>query len=425
MTFHLLPRRPRNRRILITLFLAVVIILAILSFTSTQSTAVAATEVKEGPFSISIKTSGEIRAANSTTLTVPRGRYNQIQVVYLVPEGTNVKAGDVVVRFSTSEVDKTISDKEQELTLLLSDQKKTKADQIARMSDLKDNLRNAELAYEQAKLQIEKMKFEAEMSRKEAEINLEKSKLSLEQAKRRIKSQVDVDKSEDLKNQMKISQIKSDVETAKADREKLTLKAPMPGLVVYEMNWTTGRKIAVGDQPWSGMSIVSLPDLSKMQAVTNVNEVDISKVKKGQRCVVRLDAFPDKPFAADIVSVGTIGQQRDRSSSLKTFEVIMDIDKSDPILKPGMTTNNEIIMETIQKALYIPIESVFEKGGKTIAYTVNGSSPEPVEIQLGPKNSNFVVVKTGLKVGDQVTLRDPTVDSKKTSQEQTPKGTSL
>ena len=206
MSFHLFPRRPRNRRILLTLFVAVVAILIFFAFTTTKSTAVAATPVKEGPFSISIKTSGEIRAANSTTLTVPRGRYNQIQVVYLVPEGTNVKAGEVVVRFSTSEVDKTISDKEQELTLLLSDAKKTKADQISRMSDLKDNLRNAELAYEQARLQIEKMKFEAEMSRKEAEINLEKSKLSLDQAKRRIKSQIDVDKSEDLKNQMKISQ---------------------------------------------------------------------------------------------------------------------------------------------------------------------------------------------------------------------------
>ncbi len=425
MSFHLFPRRPRNRNILLTFVFAAVIIVIVLSFTTNPSASFATAEVKQGPFSISIKTSGEIRATNSTTLTVPSGRFNQIQVVYLIPEGTTVKAGDVVVRFSTSEVDKTITDKQQELTLLESDAKKTKADQLSRMSDLKDNLRNAELAYEQAKLQIEKMKFEAEMSRKEAEINLEKSKLSLDQARRKIKSQIDVDKSEDIKNQMKINQIKSDIETAKRERDQLTLKAPMTGLVVYEMNWSTGRKIAVGDQPWSGMRIVSLPDLSSMQAVTYVNEVDISKVKKGQRAIVRLDAFPDKPFESTVGYVGTIGQQRDRSSSLKTFEVVLDIKGTDPMLKPGMTTSSEIVMETLPRVLYVPIESVFEKNGKTIAYAVNGSSPEPVTIKIGPKNSNYIVVESGLKAGEKVTLTDPTIDTKKSTPDQSPKETRL
>lgn len=118
----------RSKRVFIPLLIAAAVTILILAFTSRESVSIATAEVKQGPFSVSIKTSGEIRAANSTSLAVPRGRYNQVQIVYLVPEGTTVKAGDVVLKFSSSDVDKTVTGKDQELTLLESDAKKTKAD---------------------------------------------------------------------------------------------------------------------------------------------------------------------------------------------------------------------------------------------------------------------------------------------------------
>jgi len=378
-------------------------------FTRTDSVALATADVKHGPFSVSITVPGEVRAANSFTFTAPRSRYGgQVQVVYMAPEGTTVKPGDVVVRFSTTEVDKVISDKESELNILKSDLVKMKADQASHMSDLEANLKNAELAFAQSKLQVEKVKFESEVQRKEAEINMEKSRISYEQAKTKIASQKIVDKTDLEKNELKIKQTQGDITRATKDRELFILKAKMGGLVVYEMNWSTGRKIAVGDSPWGGMSVVSLPDLSKMQVVTNVNEVDVSKVKAGQKVNIKLDAFPDRSFSGSVISVGTIGQRKDRSSNLKTFEVVVDIDGTDPILKPGMTTSNEIIMETIPDAVFVPIESVFEKDGKVVAYRMNGSSPEAQSVEVGAKNGNYVVVTSGLSAGEKVTLKDPT-----------------
>jgi HlyD family secretion protein len=410
----------RRRQIFIPALLVIVTLTTALVFTKSDSVALATVDVKQGPFSVSITVPGEVRAANSFTFTAPRSRYGgQVQVVYMAPEGTTVKPGDVVVRFSTTEVDKVISDKGSELSILKSDLVKMKADQAAQMSDLDANLKNAELAYAQGKLQVEKVKFESEVQRKEAEINMEKSRISYEQAKTKIKSQKIVNRTDLEKNELKIKQTESDITRAKAERELFILKATMPGLVVYEMNWSTGRKIAVGDSPWGGMSVVSLPDLSKMQVVTNVNEVDVSKVKNGQTVNIKLDAFPDRSFLGKVVSVGTIGQQKDRSSNLKTFEVIVDIDGSDPILKPGMTTGNEIVMETIPNAIYVPIESVFEKGGKVVAYRMNGSSPEPQDVEIGPKNGNYVVVTSGLAAGEKVTLKDPTVKEPTTKSEST------
>lgn len=404
-----------RKRVLIPSAITVVAVFLLLSFSSHEFATVATTEVRQGPFQVSIKVSGELRAAQSFTMTAPRGRFAQTQIVYLIPEGTTVKTGDVVVRFATTEIDKVILDKEAELSLLKSDYKKLQADQESRMLDLRSSQRTSELALDQAQLQMEKVKFESEVARKEAEINFERSKLNLEQAKRRIESQQRVDRSEDMKARLKMQQVQSDLDRAHGEQAQLIMKAPMPGLVVYEMNWQTGRKIAIGDSPWPGMSIVSLPDLSRMQTVSNVNEVDISKVTDGQAAVVRLDAFPDKIFDARVSSVGTIGQQKDRASSNKTFEVVLDIEGRDPILKPGMTTSNEIIMATIPNALFVPMESVFEKGDKVVVYRVERGSPRPVEVQTGEKNSNFIVITQGLRAGDRVTLRDPTAEAAKPS----------
>ena len=402
----LIPAPLRRRRVTIPAA-AILLLGVILLLTSGTDEAIATADVRHGEFSVSIRTSGEVRAANSFTLTTPRVRYGQMQIVYLIPEGTTVTSGDVVVRFATTEIDKTISDKESELSILESDLAKMDADISSRASDLEVNLKTSELAYAQAKLAVERMKFESEVARKESEINLEKSRLAFEQAGKKIEAQKVVDRSERKKTLLKLDQVKGDLQRAKADKEQFALKAPLPGLVVYETNWSTGRKIAIGDTPWPGMALVSLPDLSKMQSVTNVNEVDVSKVAKDQHVTVKLDAFPDRTFAGTVASVGTIGQQKDRSSNLKTFEVLVDIEGTDPVLKPGMTTSNDIVMETLPEAVFVPLESVFEKEGRTVVYMMNGSSAEPREVSLGAKNSNYVVITNGLEAGERVALRDP------------------
>jgi RND family efflux transporter MFP subunit len=405
----LIPAGLRKKKVAIPVAgsLCFVVVLFLLSASNTES--IPTTDVRKGEFLVSIKSSGEIRATNSFTLTTPRMKYGQMQIVYLVPEGTTVKAGDEVVRFATTDVDKTISDKESEVSADQSDVDKAKADKELNDSQLEGDLKSSELAYEQAKLQADKMKFEADVAKKGAEIDLQKSQLSLEQAKRKIESQAVVDKSTMQKLVLKLKQDQRDLTQAKADKDQYTLKSKLSGLVVYETNWSTGRKVASGDSPWGGMPIVSLPDLSAMQSVTNVNEVDVSKVKKGQRVKVKLDAFPDKEFSGTINSVGTIGQQKD-NSNIKTFEVIVDIKDTDPVLKPGMTTSNEIIMSAIHDTLFVPLEAVFEANGKPVVY--KGSHAQ--EVTLGERSSNFVIVAKGVKAGEKIALRDPTVQATET-----------
>jgi len=407
-----------NKKYSIPIGAGLIVVAIVVVFSGGGGEPLPTADVQRGDFLVSIKASGEIRATNSFTLTTPRLTWGQMQINFLLPEGTTVKKDEVIVRFATTTIDKTIQDKESELNILRSELAKFRAENVVRISDLEGNLKTMELTYEQAKLQVEKMKFEAEVQRKESEINLEKNRIAFEQAKQKIISQKVAEKSEEQKQLLKIQQTLNDLNRAKQEKEQYTLKASMDGLVVYETNWQTGRKVSVGDSPWPGMSIVSLPDLSAMQSVCQINEVDISKVKASQNAKVKLDAFPDREFAGTVKSVGTIGQQNDRSSTIKTFEVVIDIKGTDPVLKPGMTTSNEVVMATLADTLFIPLEAVFEKDGKPIVYKMFGSSARPLEVGTGTKNSNYIVVSGGLEGGDKVALRDPTQKTKESGSQQ-------
>jgi RND family efflux transporter MFP subunit len=398
----------RKKYLLIGMALLFIVILIWL-FSGSSSKSIPAYTVKQGEFIISVTESGEMKSATNISITAPRIS-GKLQIVRLAPEGTTVKVGDLLVQFDLTDVEKKISDKKNELSIAESDYRKLIADQLANMARIEADVDNNRISYEQAKLSAERMKFESESMQKGSQLDLERSKNTYDGAKQRIVSQKIIDKSDQNRSLTKIQQIKSDIEAAKKDIEALTIKASFPGLVVYEFNWSNGKKFALGDSPWGGQTIISLPDLSNIQVITSVNEVDVSKVKAGQVVKIKLDAFPDRNFTGKVASVGTIGKNKEQGSNVKVFEVIINVDGTDPVFKPGMSTSNEIITEVLQNVVYIPLESVFEKDDKTVVYKM-GSSFKPQEVKLGKKNSDYVIIEQGLNPGDKVSLKDPTVES--------------
>lgn len=366
-------------------------------------------QVKKGSFLVSITESGEVVAKNSVSISTPRIRGN-LKIVFLIPQGTMVKAGDVCVQFDPTEAMNQLKDSEAKLEVTLSNREKLLANQKSQLTSSESNLKSAELAFELSKLSLEQMKFEAVIKQQEAKLQHQKNELSFLKAKQDFESQKIIQKSELSNLDIEVKQRRTELERAKRDLEQLALTAPADGLVVYETNWSTGRKIALGDTPWPGMTIITIPDLSSMQSVTSVNEVDVSKVKIGKKVIIKLDAFQDSSFVGDIVSVASLGKVKDNNSSIKVFEIFADIKSKSDILKPGMTTSNKIIINEIPNSIFIPHESIFEKNGKKVVYVKNGSGFDEREIELGEKSEDFVIVKSGIKHGELVALRDPSIN---------------
>ncbi len=373
-----------------------------------DSVAVPTYRVARGTFEIYVIESGSVRAKNSFTITAPRIiSGGNLQIVSLASEGSIAKVDEVLVRFDPSSALKRIADRTTDLKTALADLAKLKAQQSADESQATTEYESAKLNFELAKIAREKMQFEPEARKREAEIEFERAKLTFDQAKLNIENKNIVRRSELGNLQLRIAQIRSDIGESQKEMEQLTVKAPIAGLIVYENNWSTGRKIAKGDQPWPGMPIISLPDLSAMQTEVSVNEMDISKVRMGQSVLVIPDAFPDKTFHGIISSVSQIGRQKGQGSNVKVFDIVIDIKETDEVLKPGITTTNKIIVGKVGKVLSVPIISVVEEDAKTYVFVGEGSSFEKREVELGARNDNFVVVKKGISAGEQVALRNP------------------
>ena len=335
----------------------------------------------------------------------------RLQIVELAPEGTEVKEGDFLIQFDTQDVQKQIHDKEAELEIARADLMKERANQSSQMAQLESNLQDSKASYQLAELRLEQVKYEADVEVDKAKLELQRAEISLTQAEAKIEAQKIINQAELQKLNLKIRQAEEELAKARRGLEDLTVKAPKPGLIVYSKIWKGGgeqEKIKVGDQAWPGQKLVEIPDLSVMLLKTDVNEVDISKIEKGQEVNIKLDAFDEPQFHGVVTEIASLAHKKDQESDVKVFDITVEIDQSDPKLKPGMTARAEIVVETVPDVVYVPIEAVHEKEDTTVVYTV-ASLPKPTKVKVGKRNDNYVIIEEGLEEGQRVALRDPTL----------------
>jgi len=415
-----LPPFLKRKSVLISIpVLLLLIIFFIISSFQSDYNDIPVYKVVKDNFVISITESGELRAKNSISIKAPRIR-STLKIVYLVPEGTYVKPGDVLVKFDQAEALQRVRDEEQKMEVVLSDKEKLLANHKSQNAKYDTQLQTAELSFEQSKLNLEKVKFEAQTTQLEAQLNHKKNELSYVQTKQDVESNKIIQKSELNKQALDIRQREVELKRAKDELESLELKAPAEGLVVYSSNWeNSGRKYQIGNTAYGGANIIELPDLSLMESVTYINEVDISKIKKGLKSLVKMDAFQDSTYLGEISDIASIGRVKDSNSKLKVYEVLVRMKQRSEKLKPGMTTSNKLIVKEIPDVLFVPIESIFEKNGKKVVFVKKGSGFDARAVEVGEKGEDYIIISGGLKAGEEVAITDPSEkqDEKKESSE--------
>jgi len=152
--------------------------------------------------------------------------------------------------------------------------------------------------------------------------------------------------------------------------------------------------------------VAELPDFSVMESVTYVNEVDVQKVQTGQNVIVGLDAIQDKTLTGNVTSVANIGEQRSGSNS-KVYEVVVEISETDSTLRPAMTTSNRIIVDRLDDAMFVPLETIHVQDSTSFVFKQSGLSAVMQEVDLGLMNENEVVVHRGLNLDDIIYLSVP------------------
>jgi len=402
-----------KRTIIITSIVAVVAIIALIvinKLNAKKDIANLFAEAMKGQFDIIVTTTGELQAENSTDILGPQMtqsrniRAMDIKITDLVPEGTEVKAGDYIATLDRTSFDNSLKDEIERLTTFETNLEVKILDTAVTLSNLRDNIKNLRFSVEEAKITLDQSKYEPPTTIRQAEMALDRAERSLEQAIRGYALRVEQAKSDMRTLRNNLTEQRQRVADLQKILSQFIITAPSDGMVIYKRDRTGAkRKVGSSISPWDNV-VATLPDMTTMISKTFVNEIDVSKVKTGQKVNIVVDAFPEKRYTGLVTSVANIGEQLPNADA-KVFEVLIKVDGSDLILKPSMTTGNQIITKTINDVAYIPLESV-QAGADSIPFVYLKSGEKQIVV-LGESNENHVIVEQGLEPGKQIYLNTP------------------
>lgn len=366
-------------------------------------------KVQKGDFEIRVQTTGELQAKQSVEIRGPEGFRNrslgirEVKILDLVPEGTVVDSGEYVARLDKTEALSTLQDIEDDLEKRKSEFITTKLDTAMELKKLRNQLIDLKYTVEEKEIKVKQSKYEPPATQRQARIELDRAERELSQAMDNY--ELKVEQAEAQMNEVSINLAKQQRKKREMENllEEFTIHAPQPGMVIYKKEWN-GNKRKEGStiSPWD-LTVATLPDLSSMISKTYVNEIDISKVDEGQPAEIKVDAFPDRKYRGTVTEVANIGQEL-RNTGAKVFEVVITLNQTDSILRPSMTSSNEIITASFSDVMYLPLEAIHSNDSLSYVYTTN---PRKKEIQVGRSNENYIIIKKGLNEGEEVYLNVP------------------
>jgi HlyD family secretion protein len=367
-------------------------------------------EVQNGQFEIAVNATGELIPEKSIDIMGPEFaqgrdiRATMIKIQDLVPEGTIVKEGDFVATLDRTELTNNLKDAQDRLLQLQQQIEVKLLDTAVVMNGFRDLIKNQEFAVEEAEMTFRNSKYESPSVIRQAEINLDQARRILEQRRRSYIRQVAQNKTDIYNQNFFIKRITKRVTDLQEVLAEFTITSPGSGMIIYKKE-RRGNKRKIGSMinPMDRV-VATLPDLTTMLSKTFVNEIDVSKIKPGQKVNVTIDAFPAKAFTGEVSFVANIGEQLPNTND-KVFEVQIKIDGSDPALRPSMTTTNKIAIKTVDEAVFIPTECV-QAGIDSIPFVYKKNKTKQV-VMLGESNEKHVIVEKGLEPGTMIYINNP------------------
>ncbi len=347
----------------------------------------------KGEFIISQDANGSVDAKRAYTITTPRIR--GLQITWLAPEGSMVKAGDPIVKFDATQQLADLADYQSSLKIAQTALERSQQEFSIQEKQLNLELKRAERNYDE-------MKHEAPKLAEEARIELELAQLN-------SKAKLDQIKSDVSKAELEVQRAQDRVDRAQKEVDEATITTPIQGMIVYLDLWKGGSmsKVQEGDSPWPGQGLINIPDLSEMVVNATVSEVDASKVDSGQKVIVTLDAFPDIKYEGEVIDKSTLARRKEPGSKINVFDVEVAIKSNDSRIKPGMSASCKVIIGNIPDIVSVPLEAVFEKDGETVVYLENKKKRV---VEVGRRNDMSIEIMSGLEGGEKICLLDPTLD---------------
>ncbi len=280
---------------------------------------------------------------------------------------------------------------------------------------------------------------EAQVEKARADLKLKRAQLARQEAlasKRVVsKEELDIARSNAEQAEAQLALAQATVEQARAALTEAEVNlgytdivSPVDGIVVSR-DVQVGQTVAASFQ--TPTLFVIAEDLSKMQVNAYVSEADIGRVREGQSATFTVDAYPGRPFPAVVRQVRNAPQSVE---NVVTYDVVLDVDNSELLLKPGMTANVDIVTASTDDVLKVPTAALRFRpralddtaasgaavagarpsdsrasataGRRGTLYVLSRGEPKPVEVEIGLSDDAMTAVSSPeLAPGDQVITR--------------------
>lgn len=380
-------------------------------------------------FDIKVNTVGMLDAERahmvSSTIKGDKGK-----IIYIIDDGTMVKAGDVLLRFDATPFEADVLRLTGELKSRNAVVEATTQVLEWEKSQAEGGVKNAEFNRQDAKQEYSRyMSYikdledlgkrgftypnEISLAKKKADqlnAKLDKAETDVEQVLKEGVFKVAAAMAALNKAKSELETTKLALEDARSELDKTVVKAPFPGIVVlYELfRDNQKRKPRVGDTVWQNQPLLYLPDISSMIVKTQVREVDLHKISVGQKVAVKVDAYPDVLFEGQVISIGVLGNDgAEGGRSEKYFQLSIVVKGKDTRLRPGMTARVFILTDTVKDVLTIPLQAVYNENGRNYCFIYSGKKFRKAQVSLGRQNEDVAEILSGIKKGDRVSLVRP------------------
>ena len=225
---------------------------------------------------------------------------------------SEVRAGDLVVKFDSSASQQQLLEKEAAL-------KQAQAALDQAITETKTTAQQDVLDVANAQVTVDKATLEASKEEIVSRLQAEESKIDLGVAEQKLRAQEATDSLHTHASDGKVASLtrqrdkaQQDIDITKERLAKMEMRAPSPGVVVYLNNYSSGwinaKPFKVGDQAWGGSGIAELPDLSTLALKGKLEEIDRGRITVGQDVRITVDPFPEKIYAGKLSAISPRGR---------------------------------------------------------------------------------------------------------------------
>ncbi|MEP7274396.1 MAG: efflux RND transporter periplasmic adaptor subunit, partial [Acidobacteriota bacterium] len=355
--------------------------------------------------SFSVDAKALLRATSVREFGAPTefANYWQFQIISLAAEGKRVAAGEQLIAFDAQKIRDDLQRFQNELDQANKELEKSRAQIDLEVQDLRSRLAAAENNYAKLKLK------QSVDTQYDVQIDVEKDRLAFVQAQAEVAALKERiawhKKSSEATYQIiatKRGRFQNRVDSIKKGMETFQTKADRDGVLIYKTKWN-GERFQVGETVWGNQAVLEIPDLNTLMAESFIPEVDIGKIKLGQRAEMTIDAFPGKTYSGSVKRIGTLVRPKSWDIPNKILDAQIALDNLDTsIMRPGMSVKTKIETASIANCLAIPLKSVRATVDGSLVKVKTEQGWVERAVKLGDSNGVEIQVLEGLNAGDRI-----------------------